>query len=184
MRFAQIFIFMPKSKEQKEKIIEGLKEKLQKQKSVVFVDFSGCDSKFLFKLRDELEKSNCLLRVAKKTLLKKTLETLTMKDISGKIDEIKLQLALIFGFADEIAPFKISYQFSKENENLIILGGILGKEFLAKEKIIELAQLPSREEVLARFTGSLASPISGFVNILKGNLKGLIYTLSAIKESK
>ncbi len=175
---------MPKSKEQKQKIIEDLKENFQKQKSTVLVDFSGCDSKFLFKLRDELEKSNCLLRVVKKRLLKKTLEGLTMKDISEKIGEIELQLALIFGFRDEIIPAKICYQFSKENENLIILGGILGKEFLAKEKIIELAQLPSREELTARFVGSLASPISGFVNTLKGNLKGLIYALSAIKEAK
>ncbi len=175
---------MPKTKSQKQKIIEDLTENFQKQKSTVLVDFSGCDSKFLFKLRDELEKSNCLLKVVKKTLLKKTLETLTMKDISEKIDEIKLQLALVFGFGDEVIPAKICYQFSKENENLIILGGILGKDFLEKEKIIDLAQLPSRGELLARFMGSLASPISGFVNTLKGNLKGLIYTLSAIKEAK
>lgn len=175
---------MPKSKSQKKEIIEDLTENLQKQKSTVLVDFSGCDSKFLFKLREELEKSNCLLKVVKKALLKKTLESLTMKDISEKIGEIKLQLALIFGFGDEIVPAKICYQFSKENENLIILGGILGKEFLAKEKIMKLAQLPSREELWARFMRSLASPISGFINTLKYNLKGLIYTLSAIKETK
>ena len=172
---------MPKTKSQKEEIIKDLKENFQKQKSAVLVDFSSCDSKFLFELRDKLEKSNCLLRIVKKTLLKKTLESLSMKDISEKIDEIELQLALIFGFGDEIIPAKICYQFSKENENLIILGGIFGKEFLEKEKMIELAQLPSREEVLARFTGSLASPISGFVNTLKGNLKGLLYVLANAK---
>lgn len=178
---------MPKTKSQKQKIIEGLTENFQKQKSTVLVDFSGCDSKFLFKLRDELGKSNCLLKVVKKTLLKKALETLTMKDISEKIDEIKLQLALVFGFGDEVIPAKICYQFSKENENLIILGGIIKNqkyEFLNAEDIIVLAQLPSREELIARLMGSLASPISGFINTLKGNLKGLIYALSAIKESK
>lgn len=175
---------MPKTKEQKEKIIEDLAENLQKQKSIVFIDFSGCDSKFLFNLRDELQKSNCLLKIAKKTLFKKALENLEMKNISKKINQIKVQLALIFGFGDEIVPFKICYQFSRENENLKILGGIFGNEFLEKEKATELAQLPSRDELWARLIGSLQSPVSNFVNVLKGNIKGLIYALSAIKEAK
>jgi len=172
---------MPKSKTEKRKIIEELKEKFQKQKSTVFVDFSGCDSKFLFKLRDELEKSKCLLKIVKKTLLKKTLENLKMKNISEKIGEKKLQLALIFGFGDEIIPAKICYQFSKENENLRILGGIFGNEFVDKEKVIELAQLPSREELLARLVGILQNPIFGFVNTLKNNIKGLLYVLANAK---
>lgn len=175
---------MPKSREQKQKIIEDLKENIQKQKSAVFVDFSGCDSKFLFKLRDELQKSNCLLKIAKKTLLKKALENLEMKNLPEKVNQIKVQLALIFGFGDEMIPAKICYQFSRENENLKILGGIFGDEFLEKEKVIELAQLPSREELLARLVGTLQNPISNFVSVLENNIKGLIYALSAIKETK
>ena len=175
---------MAKTKDQKQKIIETLAEKFREQKSTVFADFSGCDSKFLFKLRDELQKSNCFLKIVKKTLLKKTLENLGMKNISEKIDQIKVQLALIFGFEEEIIPAKICYQSSQENENLKILGGIFDNEFVDKEKVIELAQLPSRNELLARLVGSLRSPISGFVNTLRNNIKGLIYALSAIKETK
>ena len=173
---------MAKSHEEKQKIIEDLEKKIKEQKSMVFVDFSNLDSKSLFDLREKLEKSNCLLQVTKKTLLEKTFEKLGKKNLSEKIEEIKTQLALVFSFEDEIVPAKICYQFSMENENLKILGGIFNEEFLEKEKVIELAQLSSEEELLARFVGSLQSPISKFVNVLEANIKGLICALSAIKS--
>jgi large subunit ribosomal protein L10 len=175
---------MPKSREEKQKIIEDLKEKLQKQKVVVLVDFSGLDSKPLATLREEFKKSDSCFQVVKKTLLKKALDALNQKNLLEKIEEIKGQLALGFGFADEVTPAKICYQLQKENENLKILGGILGNEFVEKEKVVELAKLPSRQELLARLVGSLQSPISNLINICKNNIKGLIGVLNAIKSVK
>lgn len=173
---------MALTREKKAKIIEGLKEKIEKQKAAVFVDFSKLESKFLFRLREELQKSNCLLQVAKKTLLKKALEELKEKNLSEKIESLRGQLAIVFGFGDEIIPAKISYQFTQENENLKILGGIFENKFVDKERVIELAQLPSREELRVRVVGSLSSPIFNFINVLKDNIKGLIYVISRIKS--
>ncbi|MDI6882858.1 MAG: 50S ribosomal protein L10 [Patescibacteria group bacterium] len=172
---------MAKNKDEKQKIIEDLEEKIKIQKAMVFVDFSGIDSKFLFALREKLKKANCLLKVVKKTLLEKTLGKLEKKEISEKIKTFKGQLALVFGFEDEVMPAKICYQVAKENENLKILAGVFGGEFKKKEKVIELAQLPSRGELLARLVGGLENPISNFVNVLKGNIKGLIYILARAK---
>ena len=175
---------MPKTKTEKQKIIEGLEKKIKTQKSIIFVDFSNLDSKSLFDLRERLEESKCLLQVAKKTLLEKTLEKLGKKTLAEKIKQIKTQLALVFGLEDEIVPAKVCYQFSQENENLKILGGVFNEEFLEKEKVIELAQLPSKQELLSRFIGSLKSPISNIKNVLEGNIKGLICVLDAIKSTK
>ncbi len=175
---------MAKSKQEKSKIIEDLKEKLTEQKSVVLLDFSGVNSKILFQLKEEFKKAKGFFQVVKKTLLKKALDSLKKKDLSEKIENIEGQLALAYGFADEMLPAKICYNFSKENENLKILGGILNNEFVAREKVIELAQLPSREELLARLTGSLQNSLSSLANVLQGNIKGLICALSAIKEIK
>jgi len=172
---------MPKTKTQKTKIIEDLKEKLKKQKSTVFIDFSGLDSRFLSKMREELKQSDCALKIVKKTLFRKGLESLGMEGIAGEVDKIKFQLALIFSFKDEIVPAKICHKFSQENEKLKILGGIFNKEIINKEKVIELAQLPSKEELLARLAGSLQGPVSGFINVLKGSLNGLINILGNIK---
>ncbi len=175
---------MPKTKEQKVEIIQGLKQGLEKQKSVVLVDFQGLDAKALFSLRDELKKEDCQLQVVKKTLFIKVLENLKQEKIIEKIEQIKGQIALVFGFSDEVAPAKICYEFGKKNETLKILGGFLTDEFIEQAKMIELAQLPSREELLARLVGSLNAPVSNFVYTLKANIKGLVVALNAIKETK
>ncbi len=173
---------MAKTKTQKQKIIEDLEKKIPYHKSIILVDFSGLDSKSLFDLRERLAESNCLLEVAKKTLLKKTFEKLGKKNLSEKIEEIKTQLALVFNPEDEIIASKICYQFSKENENLKIIGGIIDDNFLEKEKIIELAQLPSKQELLAGVIGGLERTISRLINALEFNIKGLVYTLGVIKS--
>jgi len=175
---------MAKTKEQKKVIIEDLTDKINRQKSAALIDFSGIDSVNLFALRDELKKEDCQLQVIKKTLVQKVLEKLGEKDLADKIKSIKGQMALVFGFSDEVAPAKVCYQFSKKQEKLQLIAGILGKEFLDKEKIMALAELPSKQELLARLVGSLKAPISNFVYVLNGNIKGLVCALNAIKENK
>ena len=145
------------------------------------VDFSNLSAAALFDLRKKLEDSDCLLKVCKKTLLEKALAKLTKNELAEKIKEIKVQLALIFGFQDEIMPAKICWQFSQENESLKILGGVFGQGFLAKDKVIELAKLGSKKEVLTRLAAIMTCPFSGFVNVLKGNLRNLVFILKQIK---
>lgn len=190
---------MPKTKEQKQVIIKDLLEKINKQKAMVLVGFDNLNSSVLFDLRRKLKEQRCLLKVIKKTLLEKTFEKLDQRDLLEKIKEIKSQLALVFGFEDEIIPAKICHQFSKQKENLKILGGIMeiknekdlsmeqdvkmkNYEFLFAEKVIELAQLPSKNELLARIMLSLQSPVLNFINVLQGNIKGLIYILAKVKR--
>lgn len=173
---------MPKSKKQKQEIIKDLQDKIAKQKAVVLVDFGNSDSQKLFQLRDDLKKENCLLQVVKKTLLKKVLEKAKETALLEKIEKIKGQMALVFGFGDEVLPAKIAYSASQKNENLKILAGILGKDFLEKEKVLELAKLPTKPELLGSLLGSLQAPVSNFVYVLNGNIKGLITILSKIKS--
>ena len=170
---------MALTKTQKQKIVDDLKEKVDKQKSIVLASIVGVKVKGLTRLRKEMKKQDCELKVAKKTLI-----SLAFKGKKIDIDTKKLEgeVALSFGYRDEILPFKILYDFSKEDENLKILGGLIGQELLTREKAIELAQLPTKEELLARLVGSIFSPISGLVNVLQGNIKGLMYALSAIKK--
>lgn len=175
---------MAKTKEQKKSILNELKDRIAAQKAIVFIDFSNVESKALFKLRDELKAKGGTLEVVKKTLLKKVLQGLKEKDLAKKIDEVKGQLALAFGFEDEVSPAKVCYGIQKENENLKILGGVLGSEYQTKERVMELAQLPSRQDLLARLLGSLSSPVSRFVYVLRANLNNLVSVLSEIQKVK
>jgi large subunit ribosomal protein L10 len=170
---------MPKTKEEKKKILNELKEKIEKQKIMIFVDFTGVKNKEFFILRKKLKESNSEIKVAKKTLM-----NLALKEMNLNILDVKKlvgEVAVVFGFKDEILPTKIVYEFSKENKNLKILGGILGQNFIDLKKIEELANLPSREELLARLVGTISSPIFNFVNMLRSIPQNFIFLLSQIQ---
>ncbi|MBZ9572180.1 50S ribosomal protein L10 [Patescibacteria group bacterium] len=172
---------MPLTRQKKQKILEDLKEKIGKQKAIVFVGFSGLKVRNLFDLRERLKKADSGLIVARKTLLRLAFKNYDL-DISQGIEKFREQLAVVFGFKDEILPAKIAYQFSLENKNLKILGGYFEGKFREAEETISLAKLPSREELLAKLLNSIASPISSFINVLEGNLRNLVFVLSAIKK--
>ena len=170
---------MALTKTQKQKIINDLKDKIARQKAMLFVDFTGLKVKDISNLRKKLKAINSELKVAKKTLMK-----IVFKE--GKIDintkEIPGELALVFSYKDEILPAKTVYQFSKEHENIKILGGFIENEHKEAEEIITLAQLPSREELFAKLVGSISAPLSNFAYALNYNLKGLLFLLSTIKK--
>ena len=167
---------MALTKEQKQKIIENLKEKIQKQKAIIFVDFKGLETKDLVILRKQLKETGGELKVAKKTLL-----GIAAKNLEAVIKKLKGQIALVLGYQDQISIAKILYNFSKENENLKILAGFLENQIVEKEKIIELAKIPSREELLTKLVGVVSSPLSKFTYVLKENIRGLTVVLSKIK---
>jgi large subunit ribosomal protein L10 len=169
---------MALTKTQKEKIIKDLKDKISKQKAMIFIDFTGLKVKDLFNLRKKLKTADSELKVAKKTLM-----GIALKEAKLKIDTKKMagEIALVFGFKDEISSSKVLYQFSRENPNLKILGGFFENKFKEAEDIITLAQLPSREELLARLVGSIQAPITNFFYILQANIKGLIIVLAKAK---
>lgn len=173
------FYFMPQTKEQKSKIVEKLENNLKDHQSMVFVDYQGLKASDIFSLRKKLKQKGCSLMVSKKTLFKIALKK---EGIEYEPKDLKGQLGLVFGFDDEISPSKISYQFSKENEKLKILGGFFERKFITLDEVINLANIPSKEELLAKVVGSISSPISGFVNVLQGNLRSLVYVLNAIKK--
>ena len=169
---------MALTKEQKKNIVEKLKKSIAEQKAIVFVAIEGLKTTEIFDLRKQLKEDNCLLIVAKKTLL-----SIAFKQSKIEFDAKKLEgeIALVFGYGDEIAPAKIAYQFSRKNKSLKILGGFFENEIKTPEEMIILAKIPSREELLAKIVGSIKAPISGFVNVLQGNIKGLITVLAKAK---
>lgn len=177
-------IVMALTKEKKQKSLDDLKENISKQKSVIFVDFSKVNSKDLFDLRDKLKEAGCALKVAKKTLTRVAFGQSNISFWNKIKNSIPGQLALVFGIEDELSPARISNKFSKTNKNFKILGGIFENRFIEKEKVLVLANLPSREELLGKMVGSIASPLSGFVAVLQGNIKGLTVVLSKIHSVK
>lgn len=158
---------MPLSKAQKQKIIDEIREKIDRQKAMVFSDFTGLKVKDMSTLRKKMKAQNCELKVVKKTLISLVLKE---KKFAADLKKIQGEIALGFGYKDEVSPFKIIYDFSRDKEHLKILGGLIGKEFYQKEKAIELAQLPSREELMAKIFYTTKYPLFGLFNMLQRSL--------------
>jgi large subunit ribosomal protein L10 len=174
---------MPKSKQQKRDVLAGLADKIQRAKSIVFTSFNALTVKDNEELRSKLRAENSEYYVAKKTLLglafkKNPIEGLDVKSLDGKV-------AAIFAYEDEVAPAKVVQGFRKDREDKIaFIGGVLEGRFLSQTDMESLAKLPSKKELYAKMVGSMNAPISGFVNVLAGNLRGLVTALKAIGDSK
>lgn len=154
------------TKEQKTLQINDLTDKLQKSKAVVLATYRGLKLDELTELRRTLKKEGISIQVVKNTLLKRVFEA-DGKDISE--ETLEKPLAVVFSASDEITPAKLVAAFSKEHEKLEIVGGVYEDKVVASDVILQLALLPSRDELLARVVGSLSAPVSRFVGALRWN---------------
>ncbi len=170
---------MAVSRAKKEEVVKELSTKLAKQKSIVFVDFIGLKVKDLGDLKAKLRQSDAEFKVAKKTLMR-----VAFKERGIDIDSKTLvgEVALVMGYGDETAPAKMVYEFSKTNQNVKILGGMLENNALTIAQVANLAQLPSKQELYAKLVGTISAPSRNFVGVLQGNIRGLIQVLSQIKK--
>ncbi len=168
------------TKDQKKQLVKDLSENIKASKSAVFVDYRGLKVKDLTGLKKELRGSGVEFKVAKKTLIEKALKD---SGIDMDIKNLEGQIAVALS-GDEITGAKIIEKFGKTNENLKILAGILEKKLMGAAEVKELAKLLGKEELLAKLVGTLNAPVSGFVNVLAGNLRGLVQVLKTISEQK
>jgi len=170
------------TKQHKEQIVTKLVENLGKTKSVVFADFQGLKMPEIEELRSKCLEEGIGYTVAKKTLLNLALEKAGIKDVDTKV--IEGSLATVFGYDDEVAPAKVLADFAKTHNALEIKSGIFENKLVSREEVIKLSKLPSKAELYAKVVGSINAPVSGFVNVLAGNVRSLVYVLNAIKETK
>lgn len=165
---------------EKRERLKKVEEKISRAKSLVFVGYEGIKSKDQNKLRKIAKENQSEFLVVKKSILKLALNK--MKLIENFSEKLNREVGLILGYGDEIQPAKISFNFSQENSNFKIKGGIFNHKFVETPEIQFLATLPSREILLNQLVFSLKLPLINLTNILVGNLKSLIYILNLISQ--
>jgi len=173
--------FMAKTRQQKENTIERVTEGIKDSKSVVFANFQGLTVSQMEDLRNECKDENVDCLVVKKTLLKRA-----AKDAGLEIDPKTFEggTAVFFGLTDEVAPAKIVSRFAKNFEVVKVFGGVLEGKHIEAVQVKALAELPSKQELYAKLVGTINAPVSGFVNVLAGNLRSVLNVLNAIKDKK
>jgi len=163
--------------------VNDLKEKLQKAKSITFIDYQGLDVNKINDFRQKMTDEEAESVVEKNTLLK-----LAMKDEGIDTKDFDQQLkgptAAIFSYKDPVAYFKPLYDFIEEFELPKVKFALIEGAYTIAEKVEQISQLPSRQELLAKIVGGMKSPIAGIVNVLGGSQRNLVTVLSKIADSK
>jgi len=173
------------TRKQKEDIVEIITKKLKDKQIVVFSDFTGLNVSKTTKLRKELKKEGMEYLVVKKNLLKIALKNAGY-DPDTLFNDFKGSCSAVFDFNGQVEAPKIITAFAKKKENssMKIVGGFMDKSALSKADVINIALIPSKEVLLSQMVSTIASPITGFMNVLNGNTKKLIFALQQIQNKK
>ncbi|MEK7624927.1 MAG: 50S ribosomal protein L10 [Patescibacteria group bacterium] len=169
---------MPKSKQQKQVTVEALTSGLKGAKSAVFANFQGLTVAKSDELRRAARKEGVSVLVAKKTLVRRALESIGLSTDTTSFDG---GLATFTG-SDEVSPAKVVATFAKKNEVVKIFGGMLEGKFIDANMVKSLSALPGKQELLSMMVRSLNAPISGFVNVNASIVRSLFNVLNARKE--
>ncbi|MCX6785007.1 MAG: 50S ribosomal protein L10 [Candidatus Komeilibacteria bacterium] len=168
---------MPKLKSVKHEELEAAEAKAKKAKVVVLANFAGLTVKEAQELRRTLRTEQVEMQVIKKSLFQRLVKSQDWPEVPT--DNLPGNLGVVFGYEDQVAPARLLHAFRKTHEAINIGGGILEGAYLSADQIKNLATLPTKEQLLGQLVGTINAPISGFVQVLSGNLRGLIQVLSA-----
>lgn len=162
-------------------VVEELAGKLQESAAAILTDYRGLNVKSMTELRAKLREAGVEYKVVKNTLTRLAAEK---ANVSGLDELLTGPTAIAFNKDDPVAPAKILTEFAKSNNALEIKGGILNGAVISVDEVKQLADLPSREELLATVLMRMQGPIYGLVYVLQGTLRSLVYALDAIRREK
>ena len=164
--------------------LKNIQQKLSQSTSVVMADYRGLSVGQQDELRREVKQVDGELIVVKNTLLKLALEQEKIDLPSDFEESLQGPTITLFAYGDEIAPLKVLANFAKINEMPTFKVGFLNRQLLDSQKLERLAQLPNKTELISITIATIKAPLSGFVNVLSGNLKNLLHALEAIRQQK
>ena len=150
------------NKEQKKNYISEMETQFQNNEAVMVTHYQGLTMSQLDELRSQMREHGIKFQITKNRITKLALEKTKCKDLS-----ILFKGATAVAFSnDAIISARILSKFSKTNENLKLLGGVMGNEVLDQAGVQNVANLPTLDEARANIVGILATPASKFVSIL------------------
>ena len=165
----------------KEQMIAEITEAVEKSNIIWVVDYRGLTVKQTEALRGQIRANEASLKVYKNTLVKRVLAE---KGLPTLDDVLAGPSAFVFASGDPVASAKALKTFAQTNKQLVMKGGILDGAQMSAEQVKAIADLPSREELLAKLLGTLNNPATKFVRVLNEIPASFVRTLGAIADKK
>lgn len=170
---------MALSKNKKAEVVEDVGGLLRESKLTVLIKYPGTSVKSMQTLRLQAKQNGTTVKVIKNRLVKKALADIdNFKDIDTNI--LSGQLMYAFNAQDEIAPAQVLAAFAKSEPQIEFVGAINGDgQLLSADDVKALASLPTKDQLRAQLVGTIGAPLSGFVNVMAGNVRGILNALNA-----
>ena len=171
---------MPRArKEQKAEQVDLLTEKLKKAKVAVLTDYRGLTVGQIQDLRGKLRTGDVEYRVVKNTLARRAAEAAGVPALQK---ELEGPVAIAFGYDDLATPAKLINEWVRTSRlKLDVKGGLVEGRVFSPDQVKQLADLPSREVLLAQLLGTLQSPVGQLVAIMQTPHQQLLGVLNAYK---
>lgn len=166
---------------EKEAIVAEVKDRFTRAKAVILSDYRGLNVAEITELRKRLREAGMEYKVVKNTLA-----TLAARQaaIEGLEKYLVGPIAMAFSYEDPVAPAKVLANFAREFRKLELKAGILEGKVIGEAEVKALAELPSREQLLAMVLGALQAPLRGLATVLAGPLRNLAYGLEALRKQR
>ena len=149
--------------EQKQAVISEIREKIENSGSLVLVDYRGLTVEQVTDLRKKYREAGVQYKVYKNTMMKLAFKELGFEDFNQYLEGPS---AVAFSGEDLTVAARITNEFAKTNDKLVIKAGILEGEILDNDGVKAVANIPSREVLIAKLLGSFKAPVSNFVYML------------------
>jgi len=161
--------------------VEAIRERLNDAAAAILTDFRGLNVREISQLRSKLRDAGAEYKVVKNTLLERAAESL---GIPGLEPYLQGPTAVAFSRRDPIAPARILAEYIRQMKKLEIKAGLVEGRVLTADQIKALADLPSKNQLLAMAFGNMKSPLAGLAGVLVALQRNLVYALDQIQKRK
>lgn len=148
---------------EKDAVIKDLKEKIESSKALFLTNMIGIEANQAVEIRKKVREANGAIVVTRNTLFGKAAEGTHAEELLGGL---KGTNAVAFAFEDAPGVAKAIYEASEDLEQVTLGKGFLGSELLEAAKVVELAKLPSRDEMLGTVLATMMAPVSSLARVL------------------
>ena len=164
---------------EKDQLVAELTGKLKGASAIYYTDFTGLNVKRMTELRRRFRKAGVEYVVIKNTL---ALRAVNESGLAG--ERLRGPTGLVVG-TDPVAAAKVLSDFARENDQKpAVKGGMLDGRQIGVEQVKALANLPSREQLLAELAGGLQAPLASFVGAMNGLLYMFAGALDALRTQR
>lgn len=148
--------------------VDRIKENFASAKSAIVVDYRGLSAGEATELRAKFREGGVVYKVFKNSLVRIAINGTEFESLTEALSGPN---AIAFGVNDAVVPAKIIKEFAKTHPKLELRCGVVEGTFYDNTKIIEIADLPSKDALIGRFLGSIKAPVSNFAYLLANIIK-------------